>query len=239
MRENGVFQAFDRLVETGEIPSRADAGGFEDSGFFVGKALDEMSIRRPVHLVLHDSSLAVSPNWVSANARRVQSVTLVDTPCCRASGVPFPVPPGAGFRKPASEVGVYVCRVAEDVLLAETAQRRIGFLSGTTTGRGWSWRTGKGLNRSFDLGEWASSEDVKGIPMQVLWSSMLSDRRRAASVCRGPAGAFCLAFWREVASGRRHRRDYSIDCSVCVISTKIHKTDRGGSFAGSHRTGAS
>lgn len=43
-------------------------------------------------------------------------------------------------------------------------------------GKGAVVETGKGLNRSFDLGEWASSEDVKGIPMQVLWSSMWSDR---------------------------------------------------------------
>ncbi|KAJ6806240.1 protein AUXIN RESPONSE 4 isoform X1 [Iris pallida] len=189
MRENGVFWAFDQLVETGEIPLRADAGGLQEPGSSVGKVLDEMSIGKPVHLVLHDSALAASASWVSANARRVRSVTLLDTPVAE-----LPAFPSQFLQVPALGSLLLKSRFMFAGLLRMCCSRTVGgdaaeayrLLIAYEDGKRAVVEAGKGLNRSFDLGEWARSEEMKGIAIQVLWSSMWSDRwieegRRVAS----------------------------------------------------------
>ncbi|KAK3436472.1 hypothetical protein EUGRSUZ_C01256 [Eucalyptus grandis] len=92
IREKGVFSAFDQIIETGQMPYqetqvprvvsrmsfKALELGAEEVGKVLGQVIETMGLA-PVHLVLHDSALAMSANWVLNNEGLVRSVTLIDT----------------------------------------------------------------------------------------------------------------------------------------------------------------
>ncbi|KAF5739858.1 putative Alpha/beta-Hydrolases superfamily protein [Tripterygium wilfordii] len=76
IREKGFFWAFDQMIETGQIPfeevvtrlSRREVVrpielGSEEIGRVLGEVIKTMGLA-PLHLVLHDSSLAMVADWV-------------------------------------------------------------------------------------------------------------------------------------------------------------------------------
>ncbi|KAG0494824.1 hypothetical protein HPP92_005818 [Vanilla planifolia] len=186
IKENGVFSGFDNLIETGEIKDKpvrvSSCDGSREIGQILGQLIGSMALA-PVHLVLHDSALVSLANWVFANPGIVSSVTIMDaSPQSAAFPSPllnFPVVGHLLLRSKSLFGGLLrlCCSRSVDGLDAE-AYRLLLKRSGRC-----AWRT---LNHSLDVGEWANSEEMKGLPVQVLWSNTLSDRwidegRRVAS----------------------------------------------------------
>ncbi|XP_020277199.1 protein AUXIN RESPONSE 4 isoform X2 [Asparagus officinalis] len=193
IRAKGIFWAFDQLVETGEIPEPQIGGGSvsELFGRVVGQVFDEMSLRKPVHLVLHDSAWGAAMNWVSANSGSVRSVTFLDSSPAELPAFPFRFleMPVVGDLVMHSRIVfgwlVKVCCLRSEN--GKDAAEVYRSLMRYNAGREGVIAVGNGLNYSFDLGEWAMSERMKDVKFQVLWSNMWSDRwidegRRMAAV---------------------------------------------------------
>ncbi|XP_038998252.1 protein AUXIN RESPONSE 4-like isoform X2 [Hibiscus syriacus] len=188
IQEKGVFWAFDQMVETGELPYEEIKSrvlvkknvnvieiGSEEMGSILGQVIGTMGLA-PVHLVLHDSAFLMAANWISENSRFIRSVTLIDT----------------GL-KPALPTWVLNIPVVNEIVL------RFSFVYARfinlccTKGinqseleahrsllKGWEARKAvvgieKKLNHSFNVEEWGCLDDIKGMPMQVLWSNDWSD----------------------------------------------------------------
>lgn len=196
----GLFWGFDQLVETGQIPYEGIASrdsrrnGVKSSGYgsaemgrVIGQVMDSMALA-PVHLVLHDSALGAGANWVLMNPGLVQSVTLIDP---AAEFVAFPSwmlgPPVIGELLLASQfLFERLLRLCCSRSLDGSAAEAYRLLLKGKDGRKAVVAAGKALNYSFDLGEWTSSDVVKDMEFQVMWSNSWSDRwidegRRAAS----------------------------------------------------------
>lgn len=188
IQEKGFFWAFDHIVETGQMPyeeiqiqnfKRKSAKVLElspeEMGRVLGQVIDSLGLA-PVHLVLHDSALLICANWVRENPGLVRSVTLVDTlPGTTA-------PPLWPLRFPVFRELVLGFDFVYARLLNLHCVRKIPALDVEAhrvllKGRGGAravvgtWRK---LNTSFDLQEWGESEEMKGMPVQVLWSSVWS-----------------------------------------------------------------
>ncbi|KAK7397206.1 hypothetical protein VNO78_18373 [Psophocarpus tetragonolobus] len=184
IQEKGLFWAFDQMVETGQVPYQqilarmsqrklkkpVDLGAQE-----MAKVLEELIHSMglaPVHLLLHDSALAFTANFVSerANAHLVRSVTLIDT------GVVGAFPVGILELPVAREIVLGVSFVFAKVV-ALCCSKRIGadelrLLLKGRDGRRALVNVGKRVNSSFDLAEWG--EGLKDVPMQLLWSAAWS-----------------------------------------------------------------
>ncbi|CAI0551298.1 unnamed protein product [Linum tenue] len=190
IKEKGVFWAFDNMVETGQIPYEAVqshfsekksvvrpiALGSEEIGKVLGQVMFTMGIA-PVHLVLHDSSLNMVANWVSENPGMFRSVTLVDTGS--NSALPLRI-----LEVPLVREVVLGSNFVYKKLISTCCSKGIGSAdleAHRMVSRGKDgWRatvgTEKLLNGSFDIGEWGSSEGMRGIPIQVVWSRSWSKK---------------------------------------------------------------
>ncbi|KAL6842919.1 hypothetical protein ACP4OV_027232 [Aristida adscensionis] len=187
--DRGVFHAFEHLVQTGEVPyQEAPAAGAPapasspyapaEAAAAVARAVEALGAA-PVHLVLHDSALAAGAAFVAANPGWVRSVTLVDAaaalPAFPAAVFDVPVLGRLVLRVPALFRGlVRLCCVrgmgAEEAEAHRAAMRGEGKAQGVVE----AW---KAMNHSFELGEWRrSSEEVRRLPVMVLWSGTWSDK---------------------------------------------------------------
>lgn len=186
IQEKGVFWAFDQIIETGEIPYEEIQArmskrkiikpielGPEEIGRVLGQVIETMRLA-PVHLVLHDSALGWTANWVSENSELVRSVTLIDTATKTAGALPhwvLEVPMireiALGFSFVYAKMVNFCCSKHIGVLDAD-AQRVL--LKGRD-GRRAVVAMGKNMNFSFDIAEWGGSDGLKNMPMQVLWSA--------------------------------------------------------------------
>ncbi|XP_030529975.1 protein AUXIN RESPONSE 4 [Rhodamnia argentea] len=185
IKEKGLFYAFDQIIETGQMPyqetevpplvSRTSVKalelGTEEVGKVLGQVIETMGLA-PVHLVLHDSALAMSANWVLNNGGLVRSVTLVDTSV-------KPALPWWSFEVPVLRDAVLGVPFLHNKLISSYCVKRISssdanahgiLMKGRGGGRAIA-EIGKRLNHSFNVGEWGSSEGLISMPMQVLWSS--------------------------------------------------------------------
>ncbi|XP_031260682.1 protein AUXIN RESPONSE 4 [Pistacia vera] len=185
IKEKGVFWAFDHIVETGQIPyeeimKARDLGrervrvielGSEELGRVLGQVIETFNLA-PVHLVLHDSALLMSANWVAENVDLVKSVTLMDTGS-------RPALPMLAFNLPLIREVLLGFSFAYERLIRLCCMNKIGgfdveahrlLLKGRDGFRA-VVGMGKNLNYSFDIGEWGGSDGIKVMPMQVLWSS--------------------------------------------------------------------
>ncbi|XP_057792078.1 protein AUXIN RESPONSE 4 [Salvia miltiorrhiza] len=189
IREKGIFWGFDQLVEQGyvnleekevRVSKRERVKpielGSEEMGRVLGQVVDSMELA-PVDLVLHDSALGLSANWISENRGLIRSVVVLDgAPSGMALplwvvGVPVVREIVLGFRF-VFEMVLGKCCV-KSVVAAEAEAHRI-----LLKGRGGASAVvgmGKKLNCSFDLSEWSSRDGVKGLPFQVIWSGGWSD----------------------------------------------------------------
>lgn len=185
IREKGVFSAFDQIIETGQMPYqetqvprvvsrmsfKALELGAQEVGKVLGQVIETMGLA-PVHLVLHDSALAMSANWVLNNEGLVRSVTLIDTSA-------KPALPWWSFKVPVLRDAVLGVPFLHKRLIRSYCVKGISSPDANAhgilmKGRGGSRamaEIGKRLNHSFNVAEWGSSERLISMPMQVLWSS--------------------------------------------------------------------
>lgn len=188
IREKGVFWAFDQMVETGQIPyeeiesrvmKRKIFKAIELSGEEMGKVLGQVIGTldlAPVHLVLHDSALNMGANWILDNSGSIKSVTVIDAGLRAAlplSVLDIPVVREVvlGFSFAYSRVVGMCC--AREIGSSELEAQRV-LLKGRG-GRKSVVGMGKRLNCSFDVAEWGGLDEIKGMPMQVLWSGHWSN----------------------------------------------------------------
>lgn len=188
IQEKGFFWAFDQIVETGQIPYeeilkarvlerksvKVIELGSDEVGRVLGQVIDTFNLA-PVHLVLHDSALSMSANWVAENPGLVKSLTLLDT------GIK-PALPLFALNLPLIRDFVLGSSFGYQWLIRFCCMKKVGsfdvegnrvLLKGRDRCRAVS-EMGRKLNNSFDIAEWGSSEGIKGIPMQILWSSVCS-----------------------------------------------------------------
>ncbi|TKW01083.1 hypothetical protein SEVIR_8G154500v4 [Setaria viridis] len=183
--DRGIFHAFEHLVQTGEVPYQEETAAPlaqsphapAEAAAAVARAVEALGVA-PVHLVLHDSSLAAGAAFASANPGAVRSVTLIDAtasvPAFPAAVFDVPVLGRLVLRVPALFRGlVRLCCVrgmgAEEVEAHREAMRGEGRTHEVIE----AW---KAMNHSFQLGEWrGSSDEVRRLPMMVLWSGTWSD----------------------------------------------------------------
>ena len=188
IQEKGIFWAFDHIVETGNMPyeeiqiqnsKRKSVKvlelGPEEMGRVLEQVIDSLGLA-PVHLVLHDSALLICANWVRENSGLVRSVTLVDT---MPGSTTLPLWPlrvpvvrelALGFEFVFARLLSLHC--VRKIHTSDVEAHRV-LLKGRDGARA-VVGTGKKLNSSFDLREWGDSEGLKGMPVQVLWSSVWS-----------------------------------------------------------------
>ena len=184
----GIFHAFEQLVQTGEVPYQEEAPRAaaqrsphapDEAAAAVARAAEALGLGvAPVHLVLHDSALAAGAAFASAHPGAVRSVTLVDAaaslPAFPAAVFDVPVLGRLVLRVPALFRGLLRLCCARGVGAEEAeAYRAAMWGEGKVEGVVEAW---KAMNHSFRLGEWrGSSEEVRRLPMLVLWSGSWSD----------------------------------------------------------------
>ncbi|TVU24698.1 hypothetical protein EJB05_27151, partial [Eragrostis curvula] len=173
------FRVLVRLLRTGG-DSRAPPSPYApaQAAAAVARAVDALGVA-PVHLVLHDSALAAGAAFASANPWAVRSVTLLD-----AAATPQPAFPAAVFGVPVAGRLVLWAPPLFRLLLRLCCVRGTGLSMAAHEHRAlmmwkqteWVVEAWKAMNRSFELGEWRrSSEEVRELPMMVLWSGTWSD----------------------------------------------------------------
>lgn len=196
IKEKGFFSGFDQLIETGEIQERPtrvslDSGyGTVLMGQILGQMIETMDLA-PIHLVLHDSALLAGSNWVLVNKGLVSSVTLMDASPHSAAFPSYllnmPVLGHLLLGSKSVFAGLLRLCCARSVNGSDAESYRLVLKRRNSGSAEAAWRS---LNHSLNVGEWANSEELKGLPVQILWSNSLSDqwidegRRVAAEIPR-------------------------------------------------------
>ena len=176
------------MVETGQIPYEEIQArmskrkirkpidlGPQEMGKVLGEVIDSMGLA-PVHLILHDSALGLSADFVSERAELVRSVTLIDTASSTKGA--FPV---WALEVPVVREGVVGVSFVFAKVVGLCCSKRVGVADSEGSrallkgrdGRRAVVNVGKRVNSSFDLAEWG--EGLKGVPMQVVWSAGWSE----------------------------------------------------------------
>lgn len=192
IREKGLFWGFDQLVEQGyvnyddprvnRVYTRESLNSIElnseQMGRVLGQVIDSLKLA-PVDLVLHDSALVLSANWILENPGLVRSLTLMDTSSNAESALPLWVLEVPVVR----EVALGLTSVFGNVIKSCCSKsiNRLDMEANRILLKGRQGRKaivgmGKRLNCSFDLVEWSLSEGVKDLPVQVIWSSSSSNK---------------------------------------------------------------
>lgn len=191
IKEKGIFWGFDHLVEHGYVPfdevgkNRVSTRrvyeplelGSQELGRVLGQVADSLGLA-PVHLVLHDSALVMGANWVVENAGSLRSLTLIDT---LPGGTALPL---WAFEAPMIREVVLGVNYAFKRLIGSCCSMTIvgssveahRILLKGRDGRQAIVGMGKKLNQSFDLSEWVSTDGLKDVPIQVMWSSNWSEQ---------------------------------------------------------------
>ncbi|XP_068647837.1 protein AUXIN RESPONSE 4-like [Aristolochia californica] len=189
IREKGLFWGFDQLIESGQIPYDelemrvskrktlkplvCDAA---ELSRIIQQAIDSMGLT-PVHLILHDTGLGPGAIWASENSGSVRSVTIIDS--APSSGAL----PLWALEIPVIREFVLGVPLVYYELMRRCCSRSIhrpvadahrALLKGKG-GRRAVVGVGKGLNYSFNLGEWGRQEKLREVPIQVIWSGNWSE----------------------------------------------------------------
>ncbi|KAK4802286.1 hypothetical protein SAY86_000489 [Trapa natans] len=189
IREKGVFWAFDQIVETGQMPyQELDKPrvsqqkiikvlelGSEEMSRVLDQVIQTMGLA-PVHLVLHDSALSLSADWILHNVGLIKSLTLLDT--ATKPALPFRILSVPVVRGVLLGVSYFYNRLIDSfcvkgVSSLEGEVHRV-LLKGRDGGRATLGMARK-LNSSFDVAEWGGSGKLSSVPIQVLWSNSYSD----------------------------------------------------------------
>ncbi|KAJ3697013.1 hypothetical protein LUZ61_000718 [Rhynchospora tenuis] len=201
IKENGIFWAFDQMVETGqaqyeEMRARKNFSpyGPAEIGFVIKEVIRQMKLA-PVHLVIHDAMLGSGANFVASYPSLVRSVTLLDSsaelPAFPYWAVGVPVAGRLILKSPS--VFTKLIRLCCSRLIDIPAVESQRLLLLGKDGRKGVVDMAKALNYSFDLRQWKELDGLKEMPIQLLWSNNWSDRwieegRQAASAL--PEGKF-------------------------------------------------
>lgn len=182
VKEKGIFWGFDSLISMGYIPYDEDAkssvSGDELGVKVIEEVIDSLELETPIHFVAHDSAMQVVASYVSsASSGSVGSVTFIDS-SSRAPAFPYWMFSAPIVRDIA--VGskwvfgslINLCCSREIDSSAVEAYRAILKKKGA---RQAAAVAGKSFNHSFDFGDWTYSDEVKDVPLQILWSHMSSD----------------------------------------------------------------
>lgn len=185
IKEKGLFWGFDQLVEQGYVDFeennkirvskkeiiKAIELGSEEMGRVLTQVVNSMELS-PVDLVLHDSALGLSSNWIAENRGLVRSVVILDgSPSGSALpfwvlGVPVVREVVLGFRFVFERVLAKCCMASVGGVEAEGHRVLLKGRDGVSAVFG----MGKKLNYSFDLSDWSKLDGVKGLPVRVIWS---------------------------------------------------------------------
>ncbi|KAK9146676.1 hypothetical protein Sjap_006579 [Stephania japonica] len=190
IQEKGLFWGFDQLVESGRVPYeeieiRVSATrknwrhlklGAEEMGRLIGQVIEGLNLS-PVHLVLHDSALGMSANWVAENSKVVSSLTVIDS-ATKSVSLPLWALEVFGVREVLLGFnsvygGLLRWCCAKSMEGSEVEANRV-LLKGRD-GRRAVVGIGRSLNHSFSVEEWAGLEVMKGVPVQVVWSGNWSE----------------------------------------------------------------
>lgn len=180
IKEKGLFWGFDQLVEQGYVDFEENKArvskkerikaievGSEELGRVLRQVVDSMELA-PVDLVLHDSALGLSANWISKNRELIRSVVILDgSP--RGTALPVWVLRVPVVREVVLGLKFVFKRVLATCCTASEAEAHRILLKGRD-GVSAVIGMGKKLNYSFDLSEWSKQDGVKGLPIQVIWS---------------------------------------------------------------------
>lgn len=190
IKDKGIFWGFDQLVERGYIDfeekeavrvtkrevTREIILGPDGMGRVLRQVIDSIGLVN-VDLVLHDSAFGLGANWVLENSGKVRSVTILDGKP-KVTALPLWV-----LDVPVVREVVLGFKFVFESAIARFCSRSVGgmdleahriFLK-SKNGRKSVVGMGKSLNYSLDVAEWGSSDSVKGLPMQVIWSSVWSE----------------------------------------------------------------
>lgn len=201
--------------------------GSPEVGRVLGQVIDSMGLA-PFHLVLHDSALVMGANWVVENSGSLRSLTLVDT-LPRGTALPlwaFEIPlvreVVLGFDSVFKRLVGSCC--SKTITSSSVEAHRV-LLKGRD-GRQAIVGMGKKLNQSFDLAEWASQDGMKGVPMQVMWSSKWSEEWSEEG--RRFAEMVSQAKLVEHSGGRWPQDDTSSEVAETIASfvSSLPKTER-------------
>lgn len=191
IKEKGVFWGFDQLVEQGYVNYDYAEGevrvskveslkavelGPEEVGRVLGQVIDTMGLEH-VDLVLHDSAFNLGANWVARNIGVVRSVTVLDGVSNQTVfplwvlKLPLVRGVASGFGFVFDKVIRSCCLKRDGMLDSESHRLLLKGRDGTKS----VVEMGNKMNSSFDVGEWGKLDGVKDLPMQVIWSSGLSE----------------------------------------------------------------
>ncbi|KAJ1696679.1 hypothetical protein LUZ63_005191 [Rhynchospora breviuscula] len=234
IKENGIFWAFDQLVETGQAPyedMRARKNfspyGPAEIGFVIKKVIREMKLG-PVHLVIHDAMLGSGANFVASYPSLVRSVTLLDSsaglPAFPYWAVGVPVVGRLILKSPSVFTKLMRLCCSRSIDMPAVESQRLLLLG--KDGRKGVVDMAKALNYSFDLRQWKELDGLKEMPVQLLWSNNWSDRwieegRQTASAL--PEGKFTYH-----SGGRWPQEDNAKEITERIVEfvTSLPKTIR-------------
>lgn len=189
IEEKGFFWAFDQLIETGQIPyeeiesriaqrkvAKPIELGPQEIGKVLGQVIETLGLA-PVHLVLHDSALGMTANWILENSKSVRSITLIDTSPKSLGALPLCV-----LKFPVLREIMFGFSFAHSWLIKSCCSRGFGALDleahrvlmKSKDAKAATVGMGKKFNYSFDIAEWGGSDELKGVPVKVLWSGSWS-----------------------------------------------------------------
>ncbi|KAI3448634.1 hypothetical protein Pfo_005299 [Paulownia fortunei] len=192
IKQKGLFWGFDQLVEQGYVnfeenkvrvskkkSDKAIELRSEEMGKVLGQVVGSMGLA-PVDLVLHDSALALSANWILENQFLVRSVVVLDGV---PSGTALPL---WVLEMPVVREVVLGFRFVFERVLASCCMKSVGgpeadahrILLKGRDGRRAVVGMGKKLNFSFDFSEWGCLDGVKGLPIQLIWSDKWTNEGR-------------------------------------------------------------
>lgn len=240
IKEKGLFWGFDQLVEQGYVDFEENKVkvskkervkpiemGSEEMGRVLGQVVDSMELA-PVDLVLHDSALGLSANWISENQGLVRSVVILDG---APNGIALPIwvlevpvvrEIVLGFRFVFKRVLASCCVKSVGGPEAEAHRILLKGRDGASAVVG----MGKKLNHSFDLSEWSSLDSVKGLPFHVIWSGGWSDKWTSEG--RQTADALLQAKYVTHSGGRWMQEDNSEEVaeSIYEFVSSLPKSSR-------------
>lgn len=230
IQEKGLFWAFDKVIETGQIPYEEIGNwvskrkvvrplelGPEEIGKVLGQIVETMGLA-PVHMVLHDSALGFGANWILENPGLVRSVTLIDTNSKGSGALPLWV-----LRMPVIREVVLGVSFLYAKLINLCCSRGIGVSDAEAhrvllrgrDGRRALVGMGMKMNYSFDIADWGRSDGLKDMPMQVLWSDGWS--KEWSEEGRRVAGALPQADLVTHSGGRWPQEDAADELAESIV----------------------
>uniref|UniRef100_A0A0D6R2A2 AB hydrolase-1 domain-containing protein n=1 Tax=Araucaria cunninghamii TaxID=56994 RepID=A0A0D6R2A2_ARACU len=183
IKEKGLFWGFDQLIETGGMPHvsyepkvrksyQVLQCGAQELGQGLGQVIESLSLG-PVHLVVHDTGFETGAIWAVSNPSLVRSVTLLDATSHRPS-VPLWVLRMPVVRELMTHfdfLQLAMFKMCCSRSIDRSAAEGHGFLLRTKNGAKAAVEIGSRANSSFDFEGWANADQMKHVPMQILWAN--------------------------------------------------------------------